>query len=264
MKNTLIFSFLISFCSAFGQLSPVTPMGAGMAHATVALQSPVSIFNNQAGLVGLKKLAVVAAAERRFLLSELQSVAVGAALPTKSGIFGLMAQSFGYEEFKQQKIGLSYARKLWSSLSVGAQFDYFQTRIPEYGSRGTFTFEAGLQANVSKNLMVGAHVFSPAQVEIAEGENLPTIFRLGLAWKTSERLVVCTEVEKDLEFKPRWRTGMSYQPISALSLRAGYATEPSMLFFGVGFNFGKGLQADMAGSFHQTLGFSPSAGLIWN
>lgn len=264
MKNILTFCFLISVFSAFGQYATATPIGAGMAHATVALQSPVALFNNQAGLVGLKKLAVVVAAEQRFLLPELQSVAVGAALPTKSGTFGIMAQSFGYEEFRQQKIGLSFARKLWNSLSVGAQFDYFQTRIPEYGNRGTFTFEAGVQANISKTLMVGAHVFSPAQVEIAEGENLPTIFRLGLAWSASERLVVCTEIEKDLDFKPRWRTGLSYQPLHALSIRAGYATEPSMLFFGVGFNFGNSLQADMAGSFHQTLGFSPSAGVIWN
>ncbi len=264
MKNILIATLLFSLSSVFGQMSTVTPIGAGMGHATVAMQSPVSLFSNQAGLVGLKKLAIVAAAEQRFLLSELQSVAIGAALPTKSGTFGLVAQSFGYEEFKQQKIGLSYARKLWSSLSVGAQFDYFQTRIPEYGNRGTFTFEAGVQANISKTLMAGAHVFSPAQVEISEGENLPTIFRLGLAWQTSERLLLCTEIEKDLELMPRWRTGISYQPVKTLSLRAGYATEPSMLFFGVGFNFGNGLQADMAGSFHQTLGFSPSAGVVWN
>ena len=257
------FLFFLSF-SAFGQLSTVTPIGAGMGHATVALQSPISLFSNQAGLVGLKKLAVVAAAEQRFLLSELQSVAVGAALPTRSGTFGLIAQSFGYEELRQQKIGLSYARKLWSTLSVGAQFDYFQTRIPEYGSRGAITFEAGLQANISKDLVVGAHIFSPAQVELAAGENLPTIFRLGLAWQASEQLVVATEVEKHLDFPFRWKTGLSYQPVKSIHLRAGYATEPSMLYFGVGFAFGNGLQADMAGSFHQTLGFTPAAGIIWN
>ena len=256
---------LIGFCfSAFGQMGTVTPVGAGMGHATVALQSPVSLFSNQAGLVGLKKLAVVAAAEQRFLLSELQSVAVGAALPTRSGTFGLMAQSFGYEEFRQQKIGLSYARKLFSALAVGAQFDYFQTRIPEYGSRGTLSFEAGLQANISKNLLVGAHIFSPAQVELAEGENLPTILRLGIAWHVSEQLAVASEVEKHLDFPFRWKTGLSYQPVQSLYLRAGYASEPSMLYFGVGFAFGNGLQADMAGSFHQNLGFTPSAGIIWN
>ncbi|MBI1227402.1 MAG: hypothetical protein GC192_19375 [Bacteroidetes bacterium] len=264
MKNILVALFLLSVFSAFGQLNSVSPISAGMANAAVALQSPVSLFSNQAGLVGIKKLAVIAGVEQRFLLSELQSAAIGAALPTRSGTFGLMAQSFGYEEFRQQKIGLSYARKLWTNLSVGAQFDYFQTRIPEYGSRGTFTFEAGLQANISKSLMVGAHVFSPAQVEIAEGENLPTIFRLGVAWQTSERLQVCSELEKDIDFKPRWRTGLSYQPVQAFTLRAGYATEPSMMFFGFGFAFGAGFQADLAGSFHQSLGFTPSAGIVWN
>ncbi len=257
------FLFFLVF-SAFGQMSTVTPVGAGMGHATVAIQSPISLFSNQAGLVGLKKLAIVAAAEQRFLMAELQSVAVGAALPTRSGAFGLMVQSFGFEEFRQQKIGLSYARKLWNALSIGAQFDYFQTRIPEYGSRGVLTFEAGLQANISKDILIGAHIFSPAQVELAEGENLPSILRLGIAWQVSEQLIVLSEVEKHLDVPLRWKSGLSYQPVKSVTLRAGYATEPSMLFFGVGFAFGNGLQADMAGSFHQNLGFSPSAGMIWN
>ena len=264
MKKFLLPVLLFLGEMAFGQMSTVTPLGAGMGHATVAMQSPVALFSNQAGLTSLTKLAVVAVAEQRFLLSELQSVAIGVALPTRSGSFGFMVQSFGYEEFRQQKIGLSYARKLWSALSVGAQFDYFQTRIPEYGSRGSLTFEAGMQADVSKSLRVGAHVFSPAQVELAEGEGLPTIFRLGIAWQVSDKLVVVSELEKDIEFPFRWKNGLSYQPVKSLYLRSGYASEPSMLYFGVGFAFGNGFQADMAGSFHQALGFSPSAGLIWN
>lgn len=264
MKHLCLLAFFLQFVAAFGQMPVVTPIGTGMAHATVGLNSPVSIFNNQAGLTGLTKIAIVAAAERRFMVSELQSVAVGAAFPTRSGTFGMTLQSFGFEEFRQQKVGVAYARKLWNSLSVGAQFDYFQTRIPEYGSQSTITFEAGVQASVSKTVVVGAHVFSPAQVEVVPGEDLPTIFRLGVAWKVSEKLSVCSEIEKHIDHTPRWKNGLSYQPIEQLFLRTGFANEPSMLFFGVGFGFGNGLQADMAGSFHQTLGFSPSAGLLWN
>jgi hypothetical protein len=71
-------------------------------------------------------------------------------------------------------------------------------------------------------------------------------------------------VEKDLDYSPRWKNGLAYQPVEALYLRTGFATEPSMLYFGLGFAFGNGLAADMAGSFHQSLGFSPAAGLIWH
>lgn len=264
MKHLIVPAFLFFSLVAFGQMPNVSPIGAGLGHATVAMQNPIALFSNQAGITGLTKLAVVAAAEQRFLVSELQSAAVGVAMPTRSGTFGLMAQSFGFEGFRQQKIGLSYARKLWKTLSVGAQFNYFQTRIPEYGSRGVLSFEAGVQANISKTLMVGAHIQNPAQVSLAENENLSTILRLGIAWKVSEKLLLCSEVEKDLDHPFRWKNGLAYQPIESLYLRTGYATEPSMLFFGVGFAFGNGLQADLAGSFHQTLGFSPSAGVVWN
>ncbi len=175
----------------------------------------------------------------------------------------MMVQSFGYEGFKQQKLGLSYGRKLWSALSVGAQFDFFQVRIQEYDSKGAISFEGGIQAMISKNLSIGAHVLSPRQVELAGGENLPTIFRLGIAWKVSEKLLFVSEIEKDLDFKPRWKNGLSYQPVQPLYLRAGFSTEPAMLFFGVGYHLENGLQLDTAVSFHQTLGFSPSAGVTW-
>ncbi len=263
MKHLCLLAIIFLPIFSFGQLPTVTPVGSGLGQATVALQTPVSLFSNQAGLSGLSRLAVVAAAEQRFMVSELKSIAIGAALPTSSGTFGVMMQSFGFEGFRQQKLGLSYARKLWQSLSIGALFNYFQTRIPEYGSRGILSFEAGIQANLSKTLMIGAHVQNPAQVELAEDENLPTVLRLGIAWKVSNMLMLCSEIEKDIDHPFRWKNGLSYQPIEQLYLRAGYATEPSMLFFGVGFAFGNGLQADMAGSFHQTLGFSPSAGVQW-
>ncbi|MBI5914718.1 MAG: hypothetical protein HY842_05030 [Bacteroidetes bacterium] len=243
---------------------PANPAsGAGMGNATVAMRNPASIFTNQAGLAGLQHLALTATAERRFLLSELQSASVGAVLPTRSGTFGISAQTFGFEGFLQQKIGLACARKLWESLFAGVQFDYFQTRIPEYGSKNTVTFEAGIQAVIAKGLVIGAHVFNPAPIELADGENLPAIFRLGLAWQASEKVTLATEIEKDIDFPYRWKSGLEYRPGSSIFLRTGFATDPSTFHLGVGFAFGNGLQADMASSFHQTLGLTPSAGVVY-
>lgn len=264
MKLSYLFFFLFLGQAAFGQIPVVNPTGAGLGHATVGLQHASAIFSNQSGLVGLNKLAVVAAAERRFMLSELQSAAIGVALPTRSGTFGFQAQSFGYEDFKQQKLGLAYARKLWSVVAVSAQFNYFQTRIPEYGNRGIISFEAGAQAKLSKTVTIGAHIQNPAQVEVTDSEVLPTILRLGLVWEASEKLLIASEIEKDLDFPFRWKTGVDYQPKEPLHLRVGFATEPAMMYFGMGFSFGKGIQADMSGSFHQTLGFSPGAAVLWN
>ncbi|MCC6726324.1 MAG: hypothetical protein IT258_17585 [Saprospiraceae bacterium] len=264
MKHCCLTAFIFFFLAkSVAQLGIVSPISAGLGHATVGLQSPVSIFTNQAGMVGVNKLAVVAAVEQRFLLSELRSASVGVTLPTRSGVFGFAAQSFGYEAFRRQKLGLSYARKLWKTLSVGAQFYYLQTRIPDYGSNGLVSLEIGAQANISKTLLVGAHLQNPANIELAAGESLPTVLRLGLAWTVSEKLLICSEVEKDLDQAIRWKSGINYRPVSVLNLRAGFATEPSALFFGVGYRFGDNLQADMSGSFHQVLGFSPSLGVQW-
>ncbi len=263
MKHLCQVTFFFYSILNFGQLPIVNPIGAGLGNATVAMGGPVALFANPAGLNESHKLTIAAAAEQRFLLAELQSVAFAIGLPTKSGNFAISAQSFGYEEFRQQKLGFAYSRKLWNSLTVGARFNYFQTRIPDYGNRGLLSFELGLQANISKSLTIGAQAINPAQVELAAGENLPSVLLLGLKWQASPKVFLSSEVEKDLDQKLRWKNGLEYKPIEQLSFRAGYATEPSMLFFGLGFTFGAGFQADTAGSFHQTLGFSPSAGLLW-
>lgn len=244
-------------------LAPVNPNGIGMANATVALDNSVSLFSNQAGLAGIENLTVSVAAEQRYLVAELKSASVGLALPTKSGTFALSAQTFGFDGFRQTKTAIAYGRKLGKNFSLGAQFDYLLLNIPEYGTKGIVTFEVGLQARLNSRLTIGAHTTSPAPVELIDGETLSSTLRVGIAWAVSERTTLASEVEKNIDFKPRWKTGLIYQPFGQFFLRTGFATEPSMLYVGVGYALADALKTDFAGSFHQPLGFSPAIGVEW-
>lgn len=261
MKKIYLFLLLCTAQRALAQYGVQSPAGNGMGNATVAQQGIGSLFSNPAGLAYLEDLGAMAFAERRFLLSELQTVSAGLGLPTKSGSFGLVVQRFGFEGFRQQKAGLSYARRMGKGFSVGAQFDYFQVRIPDYGSRNSFTFEIGCQALIAKSLTIGAYAFSPAKVQLAEGDNLPTYFRLGLGYRISEKTLLMVELEKELESAYRLKGGFEYRAMEAVAIRAGFQSDPTIFHFGLGFDLGGKLSADMASSFHQTLGLTPSAGL---
>ena len=101
------------------------------------------------------------------------------------------------------------------------------------------------------------------RVEVAAGEHLPTIFRLGLAYLPSERVMLTAEVEKDIDFPARTKVGVEYRLVEQVQLRTGIATNPVNVAFGMGYQFKNGLTFDLASVYHQWLGFTPTASLVF-
>ncbi|MFN7119630.1 MAG: hypothetical protein ACK4TA_22730 [Saprospiraceae bacterium] len=266
MKQILHLLFIFNTLYSFAQNSAALSAGArgaGMANASVTLTDIHSIFSNQAGLAHLSQFTTTAFAEQRFLVKELQTVSAAAALPTPSGTFGVTVHHFGFEGFNEQKFGVAYARRLLDGLSIGAQFLLLNTSIPEYGNKMNVTFELGMLTQLLPQLQLGAHVYSPVQIELANGENLPTIFKIGLAYLPSEKLTCNLEVEKDIAFPARTKFGIEYQVVEQVQLRTGIATNPTTLAFGAGYRLNNGLALDVASSYHQLLGFTPTVGFLY-
>lgn len=238
--------------------------GAALSNAALTFTDINSIFTNQAGLGYLEHLSFTAYGERRFLLADgLNSFLVGAALPHKTiGTIGLSLHYFGYGQYNEQKIGLAYSKKLFKRFSIGAQFNYLATRIGEYGTAHNVTFELGILSKVTKHFHLAAHTFSPIRVHMPNGDIIPSIFKVGAAYIPSKQLRLTAEVEKDLERPLNGRFGVEYHPIPVLCLRAGIATTPVMASFGLGLHL-NALKIDIASSYHQVLGFTPSLSLTY-
>lgn len=258
----LIFNAL-SICAQNGAPPAAGARGAAMGNASVTFNDIHSAFSNQAGLANLQTFSFTTVAEQRFFTNELQTVSAAAALPTTSGTFGLTVNHFGFEGFNQQRIGLAYARKLTEGLSIGAQVMMLNTSIPEYGSKANVSFELGFMSQLLPELHLGAHVYSPAQIELVEGENLPTILKLGLAYLPSKNVTCTAEIEKDIDFPARVKFGVEYQLVEQLQLRTGVATNPTNLAFGLGYTLKNGLALDVASVYHQILGFTPTVSVAF-
>lgn len=238
--------------------------GAAMGNTGVTFTDVNSIFRNQAGLAYLSGYASVLGAEQRFLLSEISALSAGVAIGRKNmGTFGLSVGYFGFSDFNEQKIGLAYARKLLKNLAIGVQFDFLNTRIKEYGSKGVVTFEAGLHAKVTKEVHVAAHVFSPAEIVITEEESVPTVFQLGLSYLPSDKVTFNLEAEKDINLPLRLKAGLEYYLVEAVALRFGAGTKPSIFSFGVGYLTKGGFGIDMGIQYHQVLGITPSISITF-
>jgi hypothetical protein len=247
--------------------------GAGAGDASVAYTNINSIIGNQAGLAFMDKWGATAFYESRFGLPELSSIGAAAAIPlAKTGVFGLVVNSFGSANaYAEQKIGLSYARKLSAGLSIGGQIDYVALTIPQYGNKGAVTFELGLLAQVMPKLKVGAHVYSPIRQRINETEYIPAVFSAGATYEPNKKSIISAEYEQDMRNLPVIKAGIDYRIANALSLRLGVGSYGVNNTVGVGavrVSGGIGIHIqkiiiDIAAQYHNQLGYSPSLGLRW-
>lgn len=257
-----LFLFCYHHKIVLGQNSVAMPAGArgiAMGNANLTFRDIHSGFNNQAGLAFIKDFSGVAFVENRFLLSELQSGAISIAHPTTSGTIGLVMQYFGFEGYNEQKIGINYSRILFDKLSIGAQFDLLNTRIKEYGNDTALTFEVGLQYEIWENIITGIHVFNPVRANIG-GEDIPSILQIGLTYQIAEFLTISSSVEKDTFLPYNVRVGLEYQLLQKIYFRAGVNSNPNKISFGLGYLVNQ-LQLNIAASYHNVLGFSPSFGI---
>ena len=234
---------------------PVGARSAGMANSTVMTYDVWSVYHNQAGLAYLNNIYAGSYFENRFNISELGVKSFAFVLPTKTGNFGASVTHFGYSKYNESKFGLAYARKLSEKFSVGLQFDYLNTFVgDEYGNKGTFVFELGLMAEPVKNLTIGAHVYNPTRSKFAayQDERVPTIFRFGIGYNFSDKVLLTIETDKELDYKPTYRTGIEYHFLKNLYLRTGISANPNQNFFGIGYAF-KRFNFDIAFSTHEVL-----------
>ncbi len=231
--------------------------GAGMSNTSTTFQDIFSMASNQAGIAFLKNPSIGLIAEQRFSNQDIRQVGILAGMPSQFGSFGMLIQSFGFETYNEQKIGLAYARKLSKNFAIGLQFDYLNTRITEYGNQGTVTFEGGLQAQIIENLWLGASIFNPIRMKIMPDEYLPTQFNFGFSYRFSDKILLATEVQKDFEYPAAAKFGLDYRIIEALSIRLGVGTAPVQNSFGIGLHLQQ-FHFDFAANYHQILGITPT------
>jgi hypothetical protein len=235
----------------------------GLAGASVSFSDIWSQYSNQAGLAYLENMAVGLSYQNAFFVKELATNSVAFALPTKTGTFGLNYYYFGYTKYNESKIALAYAKSLGKKISVGIQLDYFITYIEgEFGTVGVPAGEIGILTNPIENLYIGAHVFNVwnARFNSTAETYLPIIFKLGASYKLYQKALLSVEFEKDMDYSVIIKTGVEFEILKKVFLRAGVSTEPTTFSFGLGYALNS-FKLDIAFSKHEVLDYSPSISL---
>lgn len=271
LVNKIIVSTLLFLISnsgfASGEIFPIGSRSAAMGRCSVALKGFWGIQNNQAAMSSIDKYSIGINYENRFSLKETSYKSAAFIAPLKIGVIGLSYNHYGYKAYNEQKIGLAYARSFGKVISIGLQLDYFSVKLGEdYGQKNNITFEIGIQSHIIDNFCIGIYVFNPIGVKLSNKyqEKLPAILRFGVAYNVLDNFIITAELEKSSYINPIFfRCGLEYNFKSRFFIRGGIASRYEIFSFGFGVIF-KHVKIDMAACMHESLGFSPQMGLIFN
>jgi hypothetical protein len=234
-----------------------------MANASITLQDPFALFNNVAGIAQSSSMAAFAGYDNRFGISELQTLYAGFIYPRSFGTFGVSFQRFGDISFSEQSFGVGYGHYV-GIINFGAKISYLQYSIEGFGNSGTVIGEIGATAQILPELSFGTHIYNLTLSEISSetGEKVPTIVRIGVLYQPIEKLLISTEVFKDIDLDANFKAGLEYEVIEMVKIRTGINTEPFSSFFGLGWE-NRQLGVDYSLRNDTDLGFGHHVSLLY-
>lgn len=234
-------TLLILLCSAAVSFSQDFTLGAreaAMGNASVAATHAWSFQHNSAALSFAEQAYLGLSVENRFSIQELSIGGAEFVQPTNSGVFALQLMHYGDELLSESQLGLAYARPFGKTFSAGMKLQYRDTRLGgEYGTRNAFLINLGLLTSLSKTLAVGVHLSNPNRTILSSDykERYPTIFRMGVAYRVSDKVLLLSEGEKKTQGALVGKLGFEYQIRQLFYLRTGIVTKPIQNSLGFGF-----------------------------
>lgn len=229
--------FLCCVVRSYAQDFSLGARSAGMANATVALSDAHSFQHNVATLTFVEYATLGFSVKNSFALKTLNIGGVEFMQPSSLGAFRIALMHYGDELYSESQVGLAYARLFGKALSAGMQLQYRNTRLgADYGSKNNLLVDVGLHTKVSKNLAVGVQLANPNRTVLSTdyNERYPTVFRMGLEYKVSDKVLLLTEGEKRTQERLLGKMGLEYQFKSSFYLRTGITTNPIQNSFGFG------------------------------
>jgi len=222
-----------------------------------------SLFNNPAGLSQMNWREVgIYYSPAPFGLSELANGYVAYHEPTSIGSFSIGGMSYGFDLYRESKIIIGYSYNYLNKFFAGVAVNYQTVSIHNYGNDNAFFINLGGLAYISNNLRFGFSVQNINRTTFGnDDDQIPMIINTGLSYDVVDDLTLNFAIEKDIKYKPSIQFGINYDIIEYLSIRTGFANEPSKYSAGIGINYSI-FSLDYAMFTHNDLGLTHQAGVI--
>ncbi|MBL8017296.1 MAG: hypothetical protein JNK43_08505 [Ignavibacteria bacterium] len=256
----VIIILFVSFRVSYSQFELIDvgakPISMGGAFTSLANNSN-AVYYNPAGISQLPFREVsIFYSPAPFGLKELANGSVNFVEPTKFGAFGLSAKTYGFELYKEITATLTYANNYNRKIYYGANINYYNLKIQNYGSASAVGIDIGAMAYLTDFLRWGFSAFNLNRPSIGtQKDKLPQVYRTGLSIQPRTDLNFVLDVEKDTRYTASVKAGIEYTMYDMINLRAGIGTEPTKFSGGVGFCYSL-FEVDYGFYNHQDLGLT--------
>jgi len=205
----------------------------------------------------------------RYSLNELATVSGNFSFPNKALPMGLHIASFGYDEYRESLLRLSFGKALhkWLSLGIGVQYALLQSDLFETDISRLST-DIGITVSPVDNWLIGLSVINFPSISLTDENNdkkyiTPFLIQAGINWQFINNLLITTGAVYTEETPFSASMGMEYTPFSDFELRMGIRTSPLCPSVGVGYRISM-LTADIVMIYHPVLGISTGIGLSFS
>ncbi len=264
MRVVLLLSFLICFtANIFAQFNPGAKQ-ISLSHSDIAVANDVfALFGNPSGLSQLNWREIgIYYSPAPFGLTELANGYVAYLEPFNSGSIAIGGMTYGFELYRESRISLGYSYNYDNKFFAGAVVNYHSFSIQNYGSNGVFYFNFGGLAYITNDIRWGFAIDNLNRASLAdEDDQIPVVFYSGFSYDVINNFTLNLALEKDIRYIPSIKIGIDYDLIQYLSLRVGFANEPSIFSAGIGINYSV-FSLDYALVKHPDLGLTHQAGII--
>jgi len=149
---------------------------------------------------------------------------------------------FGYENYNENIVNLSFARKFSDKFLLSAAVDYYSVYFSKKeGSKGKLIAQIGISSQPINNLFVGFQAFNPVQTNIETEflkKEIPSIFSLGASYWFSDKVIWGLQIDKEISEKALFATEFEYRFFDYILARVGCtAHEKLMPSAGFGLKF---------------------------
>ena len=206
-----------------------------LAYASACIADDWSLFNNVAGIAEVKRASANFTYDVNPTFLAFNRMAAVINVSTKFFTSAAGVYRFGDDLYNEHLVSFGVANT-FGIASLGVKANYIQYYADGAGAKGFITIGAGGIARLTPHLFIGAYItnINPPALSSIEKETIPTILSFAMAVKPTEKLFFTTEIEKDLELDPRWKTGFEYAFHKKVIARTGYVMKPQTAFFGLG------------------------------
>lgn len=231
----------------------------GMGNANSAITDEWTLFNNIGGLGRVKQATAIFGYEARPALIGANRLGAGFIMPFKFGTLGIGAHRFGDDLYNEHLVSAGFGNQ-FGNTSLGIRVNYIQYRADFFGSHDAITLDFGGITQITDQLYVGAFILNITQsrLEQTDEEKLPTKLIVGVGFKPDDKILITSDIEKDIDYKPTWKVGIEYFVYQKIAFRTGYNLRPSAFFMGCGFQK-KNLKVDYAIKLADPLGTTHQA-----